>query len=140
MRKTPLVALLLALAAAPAAADDAFKVVVHPSNPADALSREQVSNLFLKKVTRWPGGQAVVPVELLAERVREPFSQQVHRKSLGAVKAYWNKLVFTGREVPPVEKSSDEEVLAFVRQNPGAVGVISAAGAAAGVKVLRVTD
>jgi ABC-type phosphate transport system substrate-binding protein len=140
VRKTLLVALLLALAALPAAADDAFKVVVHPSNPADALPREQVSNLFLKKVTRWPGGQPVVPVEVGAERVREPFSDAVHRKSLGAVKAYWNKLVFTGREVPPVEKSSDDEVIAFVRQNPGAVGVVSAAGAAAGVKVLRVTD
>jgi ABC-type phosphate transport system substrate-binding protein len=137
--RTILLALALA-AAAPAAAEDAFKVVVHPSNPAAAMTKAQVSQLFLKKATRWPGGQTVQPIEVADDRVRERFCQQVHGKSLNAVKAYWNQLIFTGREVPPLEKRGDDDVLAYVRANPGAVGVVSAAAAGAGVKVLAVKD
>ena len=50
--------------------------------------------------------------------------------------AYWQTLVFSGRDVPPVVRHSDEEVLSFVRTQPGAVGYVSAGASTEGVRVL----
>jgi ABC-type phosphate transport system substrate-binding protein len=123
--------------AAPAVADD-FKVVVHPDNPASELDREALSRLFLKKSLRWPDGVAVEPVEPSALRLREAFAGQIHRKRLGAVRSYWTQVIFSGRDVPPLERAGDAEVLAYVRATRGAVGYVSASADAAGVKVLTV--
>lgn len=132
--------LLALLAAAPAAADD-FKVVASRDVPVDSLSRDQLSQIFLKTSTRWPDGRTIRPVELRGEvPARQRFSEQVHGKAVTAIRAYWNKQIFSGREVPPVEKPSDEEVVAYVRSNDGAVGVVSASASTGGTKVVRVTD
>jgi ABC-type phosphate transport system substrate-binding protein len=136
-----LVAAALALAAGPARAEEGFrdfKVVVHPDNPAAEIDREALSRLFLKRTLRWPDGAAVQPVEPAAGRAREAFAAQVHRKSPAAVKSYWTQLIFSGRDVPPLEKATDEEVLAYVRTTRGAVGYVSPGAEAAGVKALPV--
>jgi ABC-type phosphate transport system substrate-binding protein len=137
--RTALLALALA-AAAPAAAEDGFKVVVHPSNPADAISRTQLSQLFLKKSTHWPSGATVQPVEPADERLRSRFADRVHGRSLNAVKSYFNQLIFSGRDVPPLERNDDDEVVSYVRQNPGAVGYVSPAAATGGAKVVQLKD
>lgn len=136
LRALPLAAALLA--AAPAAAADDFKVVVHPENPATEVDRATASGLFLKKHLRWDDGIAVQPVEPALPRLRQAFAEQVHKKSPNAVRSYWNQLIFSGRDVPPLERSGDAEVLAYVRANRGAVGYVSATAETSGVKVLTV--
>jgi ABC-type phosphate transport system substrate-binding protein len=139
MRAPHVLLAALALAAAlPAGADD-FKVVVHPGNPFGELTTAELSRLFLKKTIRWPEGRPVQPVEPAVPSLRERFALTVHGKSLDAVKAYWNQLIFSGRDVPPLEKPDDAGVLAYVRANPGAVGYVSPGAALTGVKVLLVT-
>jgi ABC-type phosphate transport system substrate-binding protein len=128
---------LLLCAALPAAADD-FKVVVHPDNPVAELSAGDVSRLFLKKTLRWSDGRPVQPVEPATPRVRERFAATVHEKSVNAVKSYWNQLIFSGRDVPPLEKADDAGVLAYVKANAGAVGYVSPGADLSGVKVLLV--
>jgi ABC-type phosphate transport system substrate-binding protein len=128
----------LALAAAlPAAAAD-FKVVVHPDNPVSQLSAAELSRLFLKKTQRWPEGRPVQPVEPASTRLRERFCLVVHDKSPNAVKAYWNQLIFSGRDVPPLEKPDDAGVLAYVRAEPGAIGYVSPGADTTGLKTLLV--
>jgi ABC-type phosphate transport system substrate-binding protein len=128
----------LALAAASPALAEEFKVVVHPDNPAGALDRTQLSRLFLKKVLRWPDGTAALPVEPTQPRLRSEFAQRVHGRSANAIKAYWNQLIFSGRDVPPLERPGDAEVVAYVRLNRGAVGYVSAGAPTEGVKTVEV--
>lgn len=138
MRPLLAAAAFLALAAAlPAAAED-FKVVVHPENPATEVTAPQLSRLFLKKTLRWEDGTAVQPVEPATPRLRERFALGVHERSVNAVRAYWNQVIFSGRDVPPIEKPGDAEVIAFVRANRGAVGYVSPGADASGLKVLAV--
>jgi ABC-type phosphate transport system substrate-binding protein len=137
--RTILLCAAIALAA-PAAADETFKVVVNPSNGVSSMTRQQLSQLFLKKSTRWPGGQTVQAVEPSDERLRSAFCKDVHRKTLNAVRSYWNQLIFSGREVPPLEKSDDDAVVSFVRSTPGAIGFVSVGAATPGVKVVAVRD
>lgn len=135
---------LLLLAAAPSALAESpgFKVVVHPSNPATSVTRRQLSDMFLKKVTQWRDGSTVEPVEP-PERSRAKayfLSDVMNGRSAFALRTFWQKRVFAGRDTPPVEKASDEEVVAFVRGTPGAVGYVAVGVATDGVKVLPLED
>jgi ABC-type phosphate transport system substrate-binding protein len=138
------VALLVALAAAPAArragAADSFVVVVNAGNPAVSLEAQTISDLFLKKSEAWPDGTKAAPVDLDENSSsRTSFSNRIHHKSTAAVKSYWQKMIFSGRDVPPPEKSSPDEVLAFVRSRRGGIGYVPASTVlGAGVKVLVV--
>jgi ABC-type phosphate transport system substrate-binding protein len=134
--RAALAALLLA-AALPAAAED-FKVVVNPENPVAELTTPQLSRLFLKKTIRWPEGRPVQPVEPASAKLREQFARSVHEKSLSALKSYWNQLIFSGRDVPPLERPDDAGVMAYVRAEPGAIGYVSPGADVAGLKVLLI--
>jgi hypothetical protein len=127
---------------APAAADRQFVVVVHASNPSDAVPREQVARLFLRKVRRWPGGAAAEPVDLTpGAPARDAFSRRVLGKSVATVRAYWQQRIFSGLDVPPPEKAAEAEALDFVRTHPAAVTYVSAeAPLPGGVRALTVTD
>jgi ABC-type phosphate transport system substrate-binding protein len=104
-----------------------FVVLVNAANPVASLEREDVSKMFFKKVAKWPDGAAVEPLDLApTARSRISFTETVHRKSVGAVRAFWQQQIFSGRNVPPPEKGSDAEVIAFVREHRGAVGYVSA--------------
>jgi len=131
-------ALVLAAALPAGAGAGDFRVVVHRDNPVGSLTTAQVSRLFLKQSLRWPEGRPVRPVEPASSRLREQFAQAIHQRSLNAVKSYWNQLIFSGRDVPPLEKQDDAGVLAYVRAEPGAIGYVSPGADVAGVKVLVV--
>lgn len=133
-------ALFLTLSAAVAsqAAAAPIKVIVNNSVRVQSVAKKTVSDIFLKKVAAWEGGDAVVPVDNASATVRDEFCRSVHGRAAAAVKSYWNQQIFSGRGQPPLEKISDAEVLAFVKSTPGAVGYVSGDFAAEGVRVVAV--
>ena len=124
-----------------AASAQEYKVVVNASNPVTTVGSAQLSRIFLKKTTRWPDGSSAMPIDQLwSSEVREEFSTAVHERSAEAIAAYWQRVIFSGRAVPPVEKASDAEVLMAVRDDPNAVGYVSPSTPVGdGVKVVTVT-
>ena len=139
MKRSALFLLALLVPAASGFGAGGFKVVVHPSNPAAAISRDQLAHIFLKKSTSWPGGKRAVPVDQAeGSAVRIAFSKEVLQKSVSEVKAYWQQQIFSGRSVPPAEKASDGQVLSFVAGNELAVGYVTDGADTGNVKVLRV--
>ena len=125
----------------PAYAAGGFVIVVNTSNPTTSLSRSQVSNLFLRKTPSWSHGQKVQPVDLSAgSPIRGKFSIAIHRKSVGAIKAYWSQRLFEGKIVPPPELSSESAIAEYLRANRGAVGYLSASASLAGLKIIQVTN
>lgn len=134
--------LALGLGGAPAASGangSGYVVVVNPANPATGLTKAEVARFFLKKVTAWPDGKPVAAVDQArTAAVRQEFSLDVHQKDADAISAHWQVLVFSGRDVPPRIIRSDDEVLAFVRLNVGAIGYVSAGVSLDGVKKVAV--
>lgn len=134
-----LLALLAAAAWHGAALAADYKVIVNNANSKSSLVKKEISLLFMKKTPQWSDGTPVVAVDQTEKSaVRERFTLEIHGKSVSAVKSYWQQQIFSGRDVPPVEKSSDAQVLAFVKQNAGAIGYVAASADTAGVKVVTV--
>lgn len=136
--------ILLGVSFAVAEEGTGFKVIIHASNPTKQLSKQALSQLFLKKVTQWKDrNDAVFPVDLADNSlVRQKFSALIHGRDVASIKAYWQKQIFSGRGVPPEEKKTDAEVLQHVAEHSGAVGYISESAKidAYQVKVLTVID
>jgi ABC-type phosphate transport system substrate-binding protein len=111
-------------------AADEFKIIAHPSVPFTAVSRDELSSLFLKKTTtyqNWGSAQKVTVFDLApAVAAREHFTTTVHGRRVSAVKSFWQQQIFSGRGTPPVELGTDSEVVAKVAQTPGAVGYVGA--------------
>lgn len=118
-----------------------YWVIVHPDNPTNSLPREEVSRLFLKKVTRWEDGRTAAPVDLAeSSRARDAFSRDVHHRPPSAIKKYWQQMVFSGESAPPPEVATEADVLAMVRSDPAAIGYVSDEAVLRGVKILDVVE
>ena len=118
-----------------------FQVIVHKDNPVSSLTREIVSDMFLKKVGTWEHGETILPVDLMSRSpVREKFSREIHGKSVRGILNYWQKQIFSGRSSPPPWKMNDGEVLNYVKSRPGAIGYVSGKAEVEEVKVLKVED
>ena len=129
------------LAALQVQADD-VKIIVNSANSVPSLTKSKAADLFLKRHTRWDNGRTVTPVDLSEKNAsRAVFCKVLLNKEVAWVKSYWQKMIFSGRATPPVELSSDGEVIDFVRNNPDAIGYVAQATALpATVRVLPVTD
>lgn len=109
------------------AQDVNYRVVVHTSNSVTRLSRDQVSKIFLRKVTLWDNRQPVLPVDQTAESpVRRAFTKQVHQRTIASVQTWWQQQTFAGVGVAPPERASDTEVLDYIRKYPNAIGYVRA--------------
>ncbi len=118
-----------------------YRVITNPGNPVTSLSRTQVSRLLLKKVTKWDSGQQVQAVDQGgAETVREVFTKEIHGRSVVSIKRFWQRQIFTGKDVPPPELGSDREVVDFVSKNAGAIGYVSTGASLDGVKAVDITE
>jgi phosphate transport system substrate-binding protein len=100
-------------------ARDAIAVVVHPSNPVDRLTLQQISDIYTRKITRWSqvGGEDR-PIVLLS---RESNS--------GTYVYFLENVIRMGEEESDLLFSPDtllmpssEGISAEVRQNPNAIG------------------
>jgi ABC-type phosphate transport system substrate-binding protein len=116
-----------------------FVVVVNPACNVDQISAADLSKIFEKKMAKLPDGEAAKPVDQAKNaNVREAFSQAVHGRSAAQIESYWQQQIFSGKDVPPEEKKSDADVIAYVKSTPGAIGYVSAGTAVSGVKVVKI--
>lgn len=120
---------------------DAFYVVVNPENPHSSAERRFLADAFLKKRTTWPDGASIHPIDQRIDApARAEFSKRVLRRSVSAVKKYWQQRIFSGRGVPPPEVDSDDAVIHHVLRHVGAIGYVSVHADTIGVKVIEVRE
>jgi hypothetical protein len=117
---------MLALAHAGGAQAQAqtLAVVSAREGGATELDRESVEQLYLGRLTTLPNGRAVTLVDLPAGPIRDRFYFQLTRKNPSQIRAYWSRLVFTGRAQPPREATDANEALRIVLSTPGAIAYL----------------
>jgi ABC-type phosphate transport system substrate-binding protein len=106
-------------------ADASVRVVVNPQVKGSQISRTALTQIFLKQAQRWGDGAPALPVDQsVKSQVRNSFSHRVLGQSLVEVQVYWQRKMSQGVTPPPV-RTTDEDVLSFVAQTPGAIGYVS---------------
>jgi len=126
---------LLILVIATAFNANAVSVIVHPSN-GDALNKKALKKIFLGKSKKFPSGNQVIPIDLSSGEARKEFLKGVIGKSESQIKAYWSKLVFTGKGQAPKSVDSDAEVIALISNNPDTIGYVADSAVTDAVKVV----
>lgn len=110
-------------------------VITHTSNTND-LNKTQISRIFLGKAKTFPNSEKSIPMSIKGgSDVHKEFAKKVLGKSSSQLKAYWAKLVFTGKGTPPKQINSDAEMIKLVAANPNLIGFVNAASVDDSVKV-----
>jgi ABC-type phosphate transport system substrate-binding protein len=119
------IALALSLASHSATAD--VVAVVSAKSAITTLSKSQMADIFLGRVNRFPNGSPAVPIDQAeGSAAREEFYAKMAGKSAAQMKAYWSKIIFTGRGRPPKEVPNGVEMKKQIFENPAAIGYIDA--------------
>lgn len=117
-------------------AQSAVVVIVHPSN-SSGLDVAAINRLFTGKEKSFANGNKAIPISQVSTApATDEFNEKVLNKTSAQLKAYWSKLVFTGKGTPPKEMNDDQEVLKLVASNPDTIGYISSAAVDSSVKVV----
>ena len=131
----PLLAAFLLALLAPGAGAAELVVIVSAKSPVGALRADQVADIFLGQVGHFPdGGEAVALDQSVGSPQRDEFYAKVTAKTPALVKAYWTKMIFTGRGQPPREAPSSAAIRKLVADNPALIGYIDRSALDASVK------
>lgn len=132
--------LLAACVLAPAQAAD-LVVIVSARSPVTMLRADQVAAIFLGQSARFPDGQEAVPLDQrIGSPQRDEFYARVTSKTPALLKAWWSKMVFTGRGQPPLEAPDSAAVRRCVADDPGKVGYIDRGALDASVRPVLVVQ
>lgn len=105
-------------------APEHLAVIVHPSNPLDSLTREDIRRIYLEDRS-WPndGGVARPVGRYLAPALRKVFLELVLGTNHQAIKEHWEAKKAEGlervRRLP-----SNEAVVQYVARRPDAIGYV----------------
>jgi ABC-type phosphate transport system substrate-binding protein len=115
--------LALSLAIGPARAD--VVAVVSAKSAVTTLTDAQLTDIFLGKVSRFPNGARAVPIDQPEGSIaRDEFYAKFAGKSAAQIKAFWSKIIFTGRGQPPKEVADSIEMKKRISENLAAIGYI----------------
>jgi ABC-type phosphate transport system substrate-binding protein len=101
--------------------------VVSSKSAIKSLTLDQVADIFLGRVSHFPNGLLAVPIDLRdGSPERDQFYERIAGKSPAQVRAYWSKIIFTGRGQPPKAVSTDVDMKKLIAENLTAIGYIDA--------------
>lgn len=133
-----LAAAVLAMSAQTAMAAEVV-VIVSARNNVAAMRPDQVADIFLGQAGHFPdGAEAVALDQGIGSPLRDAFYARVASKTPALLKAYWTKMIFTGRGKPPREAPNSAAVRKQVADNPALIGYIDRVALDASVRVVLV--
>jgi hypothetical protein len=133
LRLTAIAALaaVIGFGAQPAGADDGPEtvVIVHPDRSAYDPDRRQLRALFTMRVTVWPDGK---PARVFVLPDRSALHDRFCRERLGTypyvLRSVWDRKIYTGVGLAPIEVRSEAEMQQKVLSTPGAIGYARVGG------------
>lgn len=112
-------------------------VIVSSANANSAMDSNVISRIYLGKSSSFPSGDQAIPVDQNeGSATRDAFNDSVLGKNSSQLKAYWSRLIFTGKGTPPKEVGDDAAVKNLVAANPNMIGYIDSAAVDDTVKVV----
>lgn len=114
-------------------------VIAHTSSPLNTLTREEIGRIYLKRMKHLPRAKQLelFPVSQSSlSKLQDAFYLHVTDKDQNQLRAYWARLLFTGKDKPPKDGKDDEGVKRLVAASPGTIGFIQSSALSNEFKVL----
>lgn len=115
-------------------------VIVSPdnNNTYTSIDKELVARIFLGKVSKFPDGTQVKPVNLKQSNyLREAFNRDFLSKTESQLGRYWSRMRFSGKAALPKEVMSADEMKLVIANDPNLIGYIDAMDVDDSVKVIH---
>lgn len=109
-------------------------VVVNIDSPLQAVSQNDLINIFMGRYRRLLTGEAALPVDVSPLKAR--FYRALVDKDLAEINSYWARLIFSGQASPPVQIQDADEMLQYIHRNPGALGYMDAGSVPDDVRIV----
>jgi ABC-type phosphate transport system substrate-binding protein len=111
-------------------------VIVNPANTSE-FNKKTIKKIFLGKTKSFKNGRIAILLSPGPDTpARSEFNKLVLSKSSNQINAYWSKMIFTGKGVPPQEMKSASEIISAVAANQDTIAYIDAASVTDAVKVV----
>ncbi|MDR5763289.1 phosphate ABC transporter substrate-binding protein [Caballeronia sp. LZ035] len=131
------VAMAAALGLCAPAAMAEVVIVVSAKNGSATLTESQVADIFLGRAAYYPSGGEAVPLDLPEDSpLRADFYRDCTGKSASQLRAYWSKLIFTGRAQPPREMADAAAIKRYLQLSPSAIAYMDRKDVDPSVKVV----
>jgi ABC-type phosphate transport system substrate-binding protein len=111
-------------------------VIANNSVAAASLDKAGLKDTLTGKTAYWPGGESVTIIVL--EGKTDAGIEEMTGMSASAFKTFWQRLAFSGRGKQPKSADTVEKVMAMVAETKGAIALVPAGTAPAGVKKIEV--
>ncbi|MFZ4536026.1 hypothetical protein [Propionivibrio sp.] len=100
-------------------------VVTRALSGVERLSPDDVTDIFLGRYRKLPSGASAIPIDQPAgSSLKAEFYRQLVNKDLSEINSYWARLYFSGKTSPPVQATSNAEVLSLLARTSGAIAYI----------------
>ncbi len=112
-------------------------LIVNSKNSVESLERKQVVDIFMGRATAFSNQQPAHTLDVTGtDNLRAMFYKNLTGKNEAQVDAYWARLVFAGRMLPPEKLKDEAAVIAAVKNNISAIGYVTRQTLPVGVKVV----
>jgi ABC-type phosphate transport system substrate-binding protein len=140
MKKTLLIILFLIVSLGSFAQLGEF-VVIGNNTGFKASTKANAKAIFRGKYSSWKNGESVTIVlpSTKSDNVVSVASQ-VYGLTVKGMQKYWLEQVFQGRSNAPVFFETDEEIINYVKRNPGAVGIVRSSRSVPQSLVIQITE
>ena len=106
MRRNRLLVIVLLLllfpADTPGESEEEYVLIVNKVNKVDSLTKSKLRFIYSRKVSRWPWGAEIVPLDLPEQsRIRQRFSIAMLGSSVDELAIYWIEQKVTRNVNPP---------------------------------------
>ena len=119
-----------------ARAESTVDVIANNRVAAASLDKGTLKDTLTGKTAYWPGGEGVTII-VLADKT-DAGIEETTGMSASAFKTFWQRLAFSGRGKQPKTADSVEKLMAMVAETKGAIALVPAGTAPAGVKKIEV--
>lgn len=99
-------------------------IIVHKDND-NAIDKHFMQRLYLGKAETYQDGSKATPLNVETKKLLDEFNDSIVNKSTQQLSAYWSRLIFTGKGVPPKVKVNEKAIIEAVKSNRDAIGYVS---------------
>ena len=113
-------------------------IIANHSVPETTISQNELGEIFLGKRVKWSNNSRIDIVVSQAQDLHASFLKEYVGRSPSQFEIYWRKMLFTGQAQMPVSFKTDQDVINYVANTPGAIGYVSSQPASSDIKIISV--